>query len=467
MKLGKHEKTGPTNYEMVMELDAAEFKEAVSKVYRKEAKKYNVPGFRKGHAPRNLIEKMYGQDVFYYDAVNELFPAAYEEALKETGIDPVDSPEVDVESMSVEDGAVLKLKITLKPELEVKEYEGLEVERIVAEVEADQVEAEIERMRERNSRLVTREGEAQDGDITLIDYAGTVDGEAFEGGKDEGFKLTLGSHQFIEGFEEQVIGHKAGDAFDVSVTFPAEYHAADLAGKPAVFAVKLHEVQYKELPELDDEFAKDVSEFDTLEELREDIRKNLQKQMDDHADQEMENRLAEKLIETLDGEIPEVMYERRIDEMVQDFAFRLQQQGLNLKDYFRYSGTNEEEFRKGFRPQAENLVKMRLALEAVARYKKLEVKAEDIEEEVKKIGEKYQMDVETVRKLMPEIEIKKDLLVGKAMEHVKSMAKIVEKKAEKELKKAEKAVKKATKKVEKLVEKKDGGEDKKEEEKES
>ncbi len=453
MKLNKHEKTGNTSYEIEMVISPEEFKEAVSRVYRKDAKRYNVPGFRKGRAPRNLIEKMYGEDVFYYDAVNEVFPAAYEEALKETGIEPIDSPEVEAESMSVADGAVLKLKVTIKPELDVKTYEGLEVERLLAEVEDEQVEAEIARMQERNSRLITVEGAAEDGDIATIDYEGKVDGVPFDGGKDEGHKLTLGSHQFIPGFEEQVVGHKAGEEFDIDVTFPEEYHAEELAGKPVVFTVKVQEVQRKELPELDDEFAKDVSDFETLKELREDIHKNLKEQLEAQADQELENRLGEKLIESLEGDVPEVMIERRIDEMAQDFAYRLEQQGLNLKTYLQFTGGDMAKFRDGFRQQAEIMVKMRLALEAVARYKALEVGQEDLDAEVKKISEKYQMDEETVRKLMPEAEIKKDLLVGKAMEFVKSKAKIIEKKAEKAAKKAEKAVEKAEKNVEKAIEK--------------
>ncbi|MDL2253955.1 trigger factor [Ruminococcaceae bacterium OttesenSCG-928-I18] len=432
MKLNRNEKTGDTSYEMEILLEPGEFKEAVSKVYRKEAKKYNVPGFRKGHAPRNLIEKMYGQDVFYYDAVNDLFPAAYEEALQETGIDPIDSPEVEAESIDTEKGAVLSVKVTIKPELEVKKYEGLEAERLTKDVEQEQIDAEIGRLQERNSRLIKREGPAEEGDIADIDYEGKVDGVPFDGGKDENFKLTLGSHQFIEGFEEQVVGHKEGEEFDIEVTFPENYHAENLAGKPAVFSVKINEVQQKELPELDDEFAKDVSEFDTLKELTEDIRKNLQQGLDADADQELENRLAEALVETLEGDIPEIMFEKRVDEMVQDFGFRLQQQGLNLDTYFQFSGTNSEEFRKGFREQAEKLVKMRLALEAVARYKELEVAQEDIDAEIKRISEKYQMPEEDVRKLMPESEIKKDLLVTKAMEYVKDKAKITEKKAEKE-----------------------------------
>ncbi len=447
MKLNKHEKIASSSYEMFLLVEPDEFKEAVSKAYRKEVKKYNVPGFRKGRAPRNLIEKMYGHDVFYYDALNEVFPVVYEEAIAEIGIEPVDSPEVSPESMSLEEGAVLKITVTIKPELDIQDYEGLELERRYPKVEADMVEGELSRMQERNSRLLAREGKAENGDIVTLDYEGKVDDVPFDGGKAEGHKLTLGSKQFIEGFEEQLIGHEVGEEFAINVTFPEEYHATDLAGKPAVFTVKIHEIQLKELPALDDEFAKDVSDFDTLEALKEDITQKLQEQLDAQAEQEMENMLAELLVEKLQGDVPEVMIERRVDEMVQDFAMRLQQQGMDFKQYMQFAGDDMAGFRNGFRKQAETMVKMRLALEAVARIHELNVDEEALSEEFKKIAEKYQMDDETVRKLMPEDEVKKDLLVTKALEHVKSKAKIVEKKIEETAKKAEKKVEKTAEKV--------------------
>ncbi len=454
MKLNKHEKIASASYEMIMLVEPDEFKDAVSKAYRKEVKKYNVPGFRKGHAPRNLIEKMYGEDVFYYDALNEVFPAIYEEAIELTGIEPVDAPEVSPESMSIQEGAILKITVTIKPELDIKDYEGLELERRYPKVEDEMVNDELARMQERNSRLLTREGKAQDGDVVTLDYEGKVDGVPFAGGQADGHKLTLGSKQFIEGFEEKLIGHEVNEEFDIDVTFPEEYHAAELAGKPAVFTVKIHEIQYKELPELDDEFAKDVSDFDTLAELKSDITTKLQEQLDANAEQEMESMLAELLVERLEGEVPEVMIERRIDEMMQNFAMRLQQQGLDLKNYLQFTGNDMEKFRGEFRKEAELVVKMRLALEAIARIHKLEVEEEDLNKEFEKMAEQYQMELDAIRKIVPEADIKKDLLSTKAMSFVKDKAKIVEKKVEKAIKKAEKTAEKAEKKAEKKVAKK-------------
>lgn len=428
MKLNKHEKTNGYTYELEMMIEPEEFKEAISKVYKKEAKRYNVPGFRKGRAPRNLIEKMYGADVFHYDAINEVFPELYEKALKEAGIEPVARPEADVVSTSIEDGVVLKLVVTVKPEIKIGKYTGLKASRPVEQVNEAAVDAEIDRLRQRNSRMLTREGAAQDGDITTIDYEGSIDGVPFDGGKDTGFKLTLGSNQFIEGFEGQIVGHSAGDEFDVNVTFPAEYHAENLAGKPAVFKVVLHEVQYKELPELDDELAKDVSEFDTLDALKQSIRDEQKKRLDEQADLEAENQLVEQIVATIEGDIPEVMYSNKVDEMVQDFNFRLEQQGLNLQTYLQYAGMDMAAFRNGFKEQAEKQVKMRLALEAVVALEKIEATEEDINKEVTRIAEKYSMEEAKVRELMPMTEIAKDLAVNKAIDFVKEKATITDEK---------------------------------------
>lgn len=403
-------------------LEPEEFKDAVVKVFKREGKKYNVPGFRKGHAPRNLIEKMYGQEIFYQDAANELFPKAYEDAVEETGIEPVSRPEAELLSMSAEDGAVVKVEVTVKPELKIGKYSGLKATRTVQTADEANVNSEIDTMREKNSRLITREGAAENGDIAELDYEGSVDGVPFDGGKDDNFKLNLGSGQFIDGFEEQIIGHKAGDEFDVNVTFPEKYHAENLAGKEAVFKVKLHEIQYKELPELDDEFAKDVSEYDTLDDLKKSIRDDMQKKLDDQADMEAENQLVEQIVETIEGEIPNEMYENRMDEMVQDFSFRLQQQGLNLETYLQYAGSDAQTFRESFREQAEKNVKMRLALETVVKMENITTSDEDIDEEVARIAEKYSMEPDQVRNLMPASEIAKDLAVNKAIDFVKSNA---------------------------------------------
>ena len=417
-------------HELQFSIDAASFNDAIAKAYKREAGKYNIPGFRKGKAPRHMIEKMYGEDVFQYSAVNDLFPAEYDKAVEASGIEPVDRPEVDIVSMNTEDGVVLKAVVTVKPEMKVGNYIGLKAEKAANTVEDAAVDAEVNRLRERNARLVAREGKAQDGDITDIDFEGFVDGEAFDGGKGEHFSLTLGSGQFIPGFEEQIVGHEAGEEFDVNVTFPEDYHAKELAGKAAVFKVKLNEVQYKELPVADDEFAKDVSEYDTLDEFKASIRKNMEEAAEKQAELEVENALVDQLVATLEGDIPPVMIETRIDEMVRDFDYRLSQQGLRLADYLKYIGGDEAKFREGFKEQAEKQVKMRLALEAVAKAENIEASEEDFENEVKRIADTYKMEVEKVRSIIPVAEVKKDLAVNKAIDFIKSKAEITAKKAE-------------------------------------
>lgn len=430
MNLVKSEKLEKNQHELQFSIDAASFNDAIAKAYKREAGKYNIPGFRKGKAPRHMIEKMYGEDVFQYSAVNDLFPAEYDKAVEASGIEPVDRPEVDIVSMNTEDGVVLKAVVTVKPEMKVGNYIGLKAEKAANTVEVAAVDAEVNRLRERNARLVAREGKAQDGDITDIDFEGFVDGEAFDGGKGEHFSLTLGSGQFIPGFEEQIVGHEAGEEFDVNVTFPEDYHAKELAGKAAVFKVKLNEVQYKELPVADDEFAKDVSEYDTLDEFKASIRKNMEEAAEKQAELEVENALVDQLVATLEGDIPPVMIETRIDEMVRDFDYRLSQQGLRLADYLKYIGGDEAKFREGFKEQAEKQVKMRLALEAVAKAENIEASEEDFENEVKRIADTYKMEVEKVRSIIPVAEVKKDLAVNKAIDFIKSKAEITAKKAE-------------------------------------
>ena len=430
MNLVKSEKLEKNQHELQFSIDAASFNDAIAKAYKREAGKYNIPGFRKGKAPRHMIEKMYGEDVFQYSAVNDLFPAEYDKAVEASGIEPVDRPEVDIVSMNTEDGVVLKAVVTVKPEMKVGNYIGLKVEKAANTVEDAAVDAEVNRLRERNARLVAREGKAQDGDITDIDFEGFVDGEAFDGGKGEHFSLTLGSGQFIPGFEEQIVGHEAGEEFDVNVTFPEDYHAKELAGKAAVFKVKLNEVQYKELPVADDEFAKDVSEYDTLDEFKASIRKNMEEAAEKQAELEVENALVDQLVATLEGDIPPVMIETRIDEMVRDFDYRLSQQGLRLADYLKYIGGDEAKFREGFKEQAEKQVKMRLALEAVAKAENIEASEEDFENEVKRIADTYKMEVEKVRSIIPVAEVKKDLAINKAIDFIKSKAEITAKKAE-------------------------------------
>ena len=424
MKLISCEKLEKSMVELQFSIDAETFKDAVAKAFKRESKKYAVPGFRKGKAPRAMIEKMYGADLFQYDAVNDLFPAAYEEAIKEAGIEVVSAPQPEVVSMNEADGAVLKVKVAVKPEVELGEYAGLEVTKKVKTVDEAQVEAEIKRMQDRNGRLLTREGEAQNGDTADIDFEGFVDGVAFEGGKAEHYSLVLGSGSFIPGFEDQILGHKAGDEFDIQVKFPAEYQAEELAGKDATFKIKLHEIKYKELPELDDDFAKDVSEYDTMEQLKDSIRAGIAANNEKQADQQVENDLIEKVVNGMKADVPAAMIESRVDELVQDFEYRIQQQGLKLQDYLKYMGMNMDAFRTQFTEQAEKQVKTRLAMEAVVVKEKIEATEEEFEAEVKRIADAYQMEADKVKSIVDAAAVKADLAVNKAIDFVKNAAKI-------------------------------------------
>ncbi len=431
MNLIKNEKLEGSKHELQFSIDAETFNKSVETAYKNNASKYNIPGFRKGKAPRAMIEKMYGADTFFIDAANELFGNAYEEAVKESKIEPVDRPDVEIVSADTENGLTLKVTVTVKPEVEIGTYKGLKADKVVNAVEEAEVDGEIERMRERGARTITREGKAEDGDITDLDFEGFVDGVAFEGGKGEHFSLTLGSGQFIPGFEEQVVGHAAGEEFDVNVTFPEEYQADELAGKAAVFKIKLHEVKMKELPVLDDEFAKDVSEYDTIDELKNSIRTNLQEKKDTQSDMDVENSLVEQVVESLKGDIPDCMIENRVDDMVRDFEHRLQQQGLRLEDYLKYMGGEVEKFRDGFKEQAEKQVKTRLALEKIVELENIVASDEDFDKEVERIAEAYKMEAEKVKEIIPADDVRKDLAVNKAIDLLKSSAKIKEKKADK------------------------------------
>ena len=432
MNLVKSEKLEKSMHELQFSLDAETFKAAIEKAYKREGKKYNVPGFRKGHAPRAVIEKMYGADIFHYDAINDLFPEAYEAAVVESGIQPVGRPEADVVSESLEDGVVLKVTVAVKPEIKVGNYTGLKATKKVNTVDDADVEAELVRMQNRNGRIITREGKAENGDTVDMDFEGFVDGVAFEGGKAEHYSLVLGSGSFIPGFEDQLIGHEAGEEFDVNVTFPGEYQAKELAGKAAVFKIKLHEVKTKELPALDDEFAKDVSEYDTLDELKASIRKGMEEQNEKQAALAVENDLVDQVIATIEGDIPEAMYEARMDEAVRDFEYRLAQQGLKLDMYLQYMGQTMESFRASFREQAEKQVKIRLALEAVAAAEQIAASDEELEAELQRVADNYKMELAKVKELVNADEVKKDLAVNKAIDFIRDHAEITEEKVAKE-----------------------------------
>ena len=412
-------------YELIVSVPANEFEAACEKVFKRKAKQFQVPGFRKGKAPRKTIEKLYGEGIFFEDAVNDLAPAALENAYTESGLEIVVRPEVEVTEVSKENGVTMKATCIVKPDVTVKQYKGLKASKDVAPVTDEEVNAEIERMRNRNARTITVEDRAaQNGDIVSIDFEGFVDGKAFEGGKAERYSLTLGSGQFIPGFEDQIVGHNTGDEFDVNVTFPEEYQASELAGKPAVFKCKLHEISAKELPALDDEFVKDVSEFDTLDELKADITKKLADSKEQAANTAFENALIDGVIENLEGEIPEEMFDARADEMVQDFEYRLSSQGMNLNTYMQYTGSTRDSLRASFKEQATRQVKVALALEKIVAAEGLTASDEEVEEEVNKLAEQYKaqnITADQIKAAMGE-QLKNDIAQKKAVELIKSTA---------------------------------------------
>lgn len=427
MALVKVNNTEKNKVELEINVDKETFQKAVDTVYRKQAKKINVPGFRKGKAPKHIIESMYGKDIFYNDAISECYPEAYFAAVKEADINPVDYPSVTVDEVC-EDGFTFKAAVFVRPEVKVSDYKGIEAEKQIEKVTDEELEGELKRMADRNARIVTVEGRAaEDGDIATIDFEGFLDGTPFEGGKAENFELTLGSGQFIPGFEEQVIGHNPGEEFDITVTFPEDYQAEELKGKETVFKIKLHELKKRELPTIDDEFVKDVSEFDTLDELKKDISDRLQQSKDKRAQESLENALIDKVIEKMEADIPECMFSNRVDEMVRDFEQRLQAQGLNLQTYLQYTGMELDSFKKTFREQAEKQVKIRLALDEIAKVEKLEATEEDFDREYKKLADAYNMEVDKIKEMLPADELKGDILANKAIDLVKDSAKVTEK----------------------------------------
>ncbi len=422
MSLTASKKIDTNLMELEISVPAEEFKAAVDRSYRKNAPSITIPGFRKGKAPRHMIEKMYGEGVFFEDAVNELYPSAYEAAAKEAGITPVDRADIEILEVG-KDGFSFKATVTVKPEVEVEGYKCIEAEKVEYTVTDEDVDAEIAKLQKRAGTTISVEDRpAQMGDNVVFDFEGFIDGVAFEGGKGEEFPLTLGSNQFIPGFEEQIAGHAIGEDFDVNVSFPENYHVDELKGKPAVFKCKIHQIKAVELPELDDEFAKDVSEFATLEALKADLKSKLQEKKDLEANDEFENKLVDAVIAGMKADIPACMYERKIDEMIQDFAYRLQMQGLNLETYMQYTGSTVESFRETFKEQAEHQVKVRLALEKIAELENLTATEEDLEEQFKKAAEVYGMELEKIKELLPADEISKDIAVNKAIDFVRENA---------------------------------------------
>lgn len=403
--------------------DAAAIEAEKAKVFRKKANSFNVPGFRRGKAPRSVIEKMYGTGIFLEDAINELINANWEEIINAAGKTIVSSPEFDI--VSFEDEVVMTATMSVKPEIEIDGYKGIEVEAVLTPVTEEEVDAEIETIRSRNAREteVTDRAAAM-GDIAVIDYEGFVDGVAFDGGKDSGHKLTLGSGQFIPGFEEGVVGHNAGEEFDVNVTFPTEYHAEELAGKEAVFKVKLNSIIFEELPELDDDFAVEVSSFDTFAEYRADVKAKIEKRHQTNADREVEEKLQNAIAEKVSAEIPEAMVDREVEAMVRDGESRMQMQGLDFKTYLQYFGMDLDGYKAQVRPAALTRVKTELALEKIAELEKIEISEEDIENEYQQITTEYNVELDYAKSALPSEEIVRSLTMRRALEVLTTNAKV-------------------------------------------
>lgn len=428
MSLKNATKKENNRVELEIEVDAATFGAAVDAAYKKDVKKMAIPGFRKGKAPRALIEKTYGSGVFYETAMNDIYPTALDEAIKASEYEYVeDKIDLDVVSVGPE-GLVFKATITVKPEVSMEGYKGLKAEKTLNPVTDEDIDAELKRLQERNSRMVSVEDRpAEMGDTVTFDFEGFVDDVAFEGGKGENHALELGSGQFIPGFEEQLVGAAVDADLDVNVTFPEDYHAEELAGKPAVFKCKIHKIEKKELPDVDDDLIKDGTDFDTVDEFKEDAKKRLTEQREKIAQDAVDEQLVDGLIACMTADIPQAMIEHAIDDRVQDFSYRLQSQGLSMEMYMQYTGMDEAAFRDSFREQAEKQVKVRLALETVAKLENIQVSDEDIEAEYNKFADQYKMEVEKVKMAIPASALMQDLSVSKAMDFIKENAKITEK----------------------------------------
>lgn len=423
MSLKSTREVETNRHEMEVEIDADTFQKAINAVYRRRKNNINVPGFRKGKAPKTIIEKMYGKEVFYEDAMQDLYPDALESAAKEAGL-VIINDKIDLDVVSVGDeGFTFKATVTVKPTIDVNNYKGLEVTAKPTEVTDEILDKEIESIRERNSRLVTVEDRAAaDGDLVVIDFEGFLDGEAFEGGKAENYNLKIGSGNFIPGFEEQLIGHNTDEEFTIDVKFPEEYQVDELKGKDAQFKIKLHEIKERQLPDFDDEFVKDVSEKETVDEYKEELKGEVAERLKKESEDDIENQLTDKLVELVEGEIPEAMYKNEVNQMIREFDMRLRQQGLDFNTYMQYMGMEAEVLAENYRPQAEKRVKLRLVLEKIAEKEAIAPTKEDLDNEYKRLAELYSIEEEKVRNSISEEDLKKDLAVEQAMQLVKDNA---------------------------------------------
>lgn len=422
MALKSSNLTQTNTYEVEVEVDGKTFMEAVAKVFKKQAKKIAVPGFRKGKAPRAIIEKIYGEDVFYDDAMQDCYPEALDAACNEAGLKVVAVTGLEATQVSKE-GFTFKATVVVEPEIEIKDYDGIEVEKLSTEVTEEMIDEEIDRVRERNSRMVTvEERAAENGDTVVIDFEGFCDGEAFEGGKAEEYNLELGSGNFIPGFEEQLVGHNSGDEFTIDVKFPEEYQAENLKGKDAQFNIKLHEIKKKELPEVDDDFVKDVSEKDTVAEYRDELKEQIAKRLEGESERDFDDKLTNAVIEKVEGEIPDQMVDNEAQNMIREMDMRLRQQGMDFNTYMKYTGMDQNAVLEMNKPEALRRIKMRLALEKIAELEKIEPTEEEIEEEYKKMAEMYNMEADKVKEIIPVDSVKEDLSVQLAMKHIKDNA---------------------------------------------
>lgn len=423
MDLKSSNKVDVNRWELEISIPAEEFSKEVDKIYNRQKGKITIPGFRKGKAPRKFIEKYYGEQIFYEDAVNALYPDALEEAAKKAGLELVDDHiDFEVVKMSKQEGLDFKVKVTVMPEVNVENYKGIEVKKVgTVKVTKDDIEKEIAKLQERNARLVTVEDGslAEMGDLVNIDFEGSVDGELFDGGSAKDTNLELGKKQFIDNFEEQISGHKTGDEFDVNVTFPENYHVKELCGKKAVFKTKLNKIQKKELPEINDDFVKDVSEFDTLKEFKDDLKNKLSESKKKKLEDESENEMIDKFVELVKVDIPEALVKAKVKELVRDFEYRLQSQGVSIKDYMKFTGTNEEKLSDTFRPQAVSHVKFDLGLKKVAELENIQVSDERIEKEYEKVAEQYKMKPEQIKKFVMPNDIKSSIVRAEALEIIR------------------------------------------------
>jgi trigger factor len=410
-------------YELEIEISAEDFEAAIEKAYLKARKNIAMPGFRKGKAPRKLIEKEYGEQVFFEDAVNLLYAPVVNGAVEESGLELVTRPEVEVTEISKENGVKLKATCITKPEVEVNDYKGIEVEKVVNPVTDEDINKQLDALREKNVTVETVDDRAaENGDDVVIDFEGFKDDVAFEGGKAEDFTLSLGSGQFIPGFEDQIVGHNAGEEFDINVTFPEEYQVKELAGAPAVFKIKLKSISKKVMPELDDDMVKDSTEFDTVDEYKADVKKKLEEANEKHADSEVEAKIFDKVIENMTAEIPQVMFDNRVNEMISELEQRLAPQGISLDLYMQYTGQTMDTVKKAYAEQAEKQVKLRLALEKIAKLENIEVTEDELKAEFDKLAEAYKLDVDQIKQFIHDDDLKKDIAVGKAVDLIKDAA---------------------------------------------